>query len=165
VSLERALAPLAVFVAAAAVGTWLLLVNDVWLGPWLLALLVFFHGWVHLLFVFPKPESPNAAVGGSEYPFDFERSWLIRRGMLEAGLVRRVGLVVMIVVFVLGVAAALATVGVLVPVAWWGAAMVGCAIASAVLLALFFSPALILGFVIDALMVALVASGTWSPST
>jgi hypothetical protein len=64
-SLERALAPLALVVALAALVVWLLLVNDVGLGPWLLALLVFAHGWVHLMFVFPKPESPNAGVGGT----------------------------------------------------------------------------------------------------
>ena len=43
-SLERALAPVAVVVGVLALVTWLLLVNDVWLGPWLLALLVFAHG-------------------------------------------------------------------------------------------------------------------------
>jgi hypothetical protein len=162
-SLERALAPVAVVVGALALITWLLLVNDVWLGPWLLALLVIAHGWVHLLFVFPKPESPNAAVGGSAYPFDFDRSWLIRRG-LPPELVRRIGLVAMVVVFALAVFAALATVGIIVPVAWWGALMVAAALASALMLALFYSPALILGFGIDALIIGLVLAGFWSPA-
>ena len=58
---------------------WLLLVNDVGLGPWLLALLVFAHGWVHLLFVFPKPQSPNDGDREAGYPFDFARSWLVTR--------------------------------------------------------------------------------------
>ncbi len=83
-SLERALAPLAFAVAVIAVAVWLMLINDVALGPWLLALLVFAHGWVHLMFVLPKPERPDDA-SGSEYPFDFGRSWLIRRQGLEAG--------------------------------------------------------------------------------
>jgi hypothetical protein len=126
-------------------------------------LLVIAHGWVHLLFVFPKPESPNAAVGGSAYPFDFDRSWLIRRG-LPPELVRRIGLVAMVVVFALAVFAALATVGIIVPVAWWGALMVAAALASALMLALFYSPALILGFGIDALIIGLVLAGFWSPA-
>jgi hypothetical protein len=163
-SLERALAPLALVVALAALVVWLLLVNDVGLGPWLLALLVFAHGWVHLMFVFPKPESPNTGVGGTAYPFDFERSWLIRRQVLEAGLVRRVGLAVVTVTFVLGLLAALATVGLLLPADWWAPLMVGAALASTLTLVLFYSPALILGFAIDAAMILLVVSGSWSPA-
>ena len=163
-SLERALAPLAVAIAVIAVVVWLLLINDVWLGPWLLALLVFAHGWVHLMFVFPKPDSPNATLGGSEYPFDFERSWLIRRAGLSAGSVRTIGLAVMVVTFVASLLAALACVAVIVPAGWWAPLMLAAAVASSVTLALFFSPALVLGFAIDALMVVLVLSGIWAPA-
>jgi hypothetical protein len=163
-SLERALAPLALVIAVIALVVWLLLVNDVGLGPWLLALLVLAHGWVHLMFVFPKPDSPNAGVGGAEYPFDFERSWLIRHQGLDAGLVRRIGLLAMSVTFGLSLLAALATVGLLVPGAWWGPLMIGAALASTLTLVLFYSPALILGFAINAAMIVLVVSGTWSPA-
>ena len=162
-SLERALAPLAIAVAVIAIAVWLMLINDIALGPWLLALLVFAHGWVHLMFVFPKPESPNATVGRSEYPFDFERSWLILRQGLDAALVRRVGLVVMALTFALSLLAALSTVDLLVPADWWAGPMIAAAVASTVTLVLFFSPALIIGFGINALMVALVVSGSWSP--
>lgn len=162
-SLERALAPLAIAIAVTAVAVGLMLANDIVLGPWLLALLVFFHGWVHVMFVFPTPERPDAFGGQSEYPFAFDRSWLIRRQGLEARLVRNVGIVAMVAVFVLSTLAALATVGIIVPVAWWAGLMLAAAIASTVMLALFFSPALVLGFVNDALMVVLVISGQWSP--
>jgi hypothetical protein len=162
-SLERALAPLAVAVAVAAIVVWLLLVNDIVLGPWLLAVLVFAHAWVHLMFVFPKPEGSGNYAGVSEYPFDFGRSWLIRRAGLDPGLVRTVGLVAMIATFVAGLLAALATVGLIVPVDWWAPLMVAAALASALTLTLFFSPALVLGYAIDALMIVLVVSGTWSP--
>ncbi len=163
-SLERALAPLAIAVAVIALVVWLMLVNDIVLGPWLLALLVFAHGWVHLMFVFPKPERGGGYAGVSEYPFDFGRSWLVRRGSLDPRLVRRIGMVVMVVTFVLGLLAAFATVAVLVPTDWWAGLMIAAALASTVMLLLFYSPALILGFGIDALMVALVLSGSWSPS-
>ncbi len=163
-SLERALAPLAVAVAVIALAVWLMLVNDIALGPWLLAVLVFAHGWVHLMFVFPKPQSPNDDFGGSGYPFDFARSWLVTRQGLDLQLVSRIGLVLMVLVFGLSRLAALATVGVIVPTAWWAGLMIGAAAASTVMLALFYSPALILGFGINALIVALVLSGSWSPA-
>lgn len=162
-NLERALAPLALAVAVIAVAVWLMLINDVALGPWLLALLVFAHGWVHLMFVFPKPERPDDANGG-EYPFDFGRSWLIRGQGLNVGTVRTVGLLVMVATFALSLLAALSTVGLLIPAELWAPLMIGAATASSVMLALFYSPALVLGFAIDAALVVLVFSGSWSPA-
>jgi hypothetical protein len=162
-SLERALVPLAVAIAVIALAVWLMLVNDIALGQWLLALLVFAHGWVHLMFVFPSPESADEFSGPGGYPFDFGRSWLLRRGLLDGGLVRTLGIAIMLATFGLGLLAALSTLGLVVPADWWAVLMVGAAVASAVMLALFFSPALILGFAIDGLIVALVVSGTWSP--
>ena len=163
-SLERALAPLAIAVAVIALVVWLLLVNDVGLGPWLLALLVFAHGWVHVMFVFPKPEGQGNYSGVSEYPFDFGRSWLIRRQGLDAGLVRTIGLVAMGATFVLSLLAALATVGIIIPTDWWAGLMLAAAAASTITLVLFYSPALVLGFAINALMVVLVLGGSWSPA-
>jgi hypothetical protein len=163
-SLERALAPLAIAIAVIALVVWLMLVNDLGLGPWLLALLVFAHGWVHLMFVFPKPEGSGNYSGVSEYPFDFGRSWLIRRQGLDTGLVRTIGLVAMAATFVLSLLAALATVGIIIPTGWWAGLMLAAAVASTITLVLFYSPALVLGFAINALMVALVVSGSWSPA-
>lgn len=162
-SLERALAPVAITVAVISLVVWLMLVNDIGLGPWLLALLVFVHGWVHLLFVFPKPTGPDGDSGVGGYPFDFARSWLITRQGLDSGLVKRIGLVVMAATFALCTLAALATVGLLVPVEWWAALMVAAALVSMLMLALFYSNALILGFANNALMLVLVVSGSWSP--
>jgi len=162
-SLERALAPLAIAVAVVAIAVWLMLVNDIGLGPWLLALLVFIHGWVHLLFVAPRPASPNDNLSGSGYPFDFARSWLVSRQGLDLGLVKRIGIAIMAVTFALSTLAALSTVGLLIPIEWWAGLMVAAAAASTVMLTLYFSSALVLGFVNNALMVVLVASGTWSP--
>ena len=70
----------------------------------------------------------------------------------------------MLVTFGLSLLAALATVGILVPIEWWTGLMRAAAAASTVMLLLFFSPALVLGFAINALMVALVVSGSWSPA-
>ena len=162
-SLERALVPLAIVVAIISLAVWLMLINDVGIGPWVLAVLVFAHGWVHLMFVFPKPERSGDS-GAGEYPFDFSRSWLVRRQRLDAGLVHQLGLAVMAVTFALSLLAALSTVGLIVPTDWWAGLMIAAAAASTLTLLLFYSPALILGFVINALMVVLVVSGTWSPT-
>lgn len=162
-SLERALAPLAIAIGVVALVVWLMLINDILLGPWLLALLVFAHGWVHLLFVFPKPPSTSGGFGAGEYPFDFARSWLVRELGEDLGLVRIVGMVVMVATFALSLLAALSTVGLLVPTDWWAGLMILAAIASALMLVLFYSPALILGFAIDILMAALALGGSWSP--
>ena len=163
-SLERALAPLAMVVAVVALIVWLLLIYDIALGAWLLAVLVFAHGWVHLMFAFPKPESGGDYAGVSEYPFDFGRSWLIRRQGLDSATVRTVGLVVMALTFSLSLLAALSTVGLLVPTDWWAPLMIGTALASTLTLILFFSPALVLGFAINGAMIVLVVSGSWSPA-
>lgn len=163
-SLERALAPLALVIAVIAVAVWLMLINDIALGPWLLALLIFAHGWVHLMFVFPKPERSDDEAGVGEYPFDFARSWLVRRQDLDLGLVGRVGTGLMVVTFVLSLLAALSTVGLVVPIEWWAALVIGAAATSTLMLALFYSPALILGFGNDALLILLVVGGSWSPA-
>jgi hypothetical protein len=162
-SLARALVPLAFVVTVVCGVVWLMLINDIVLGSWLLALLVFAHGWVHLMFVFPKPGSPDATMGGSEYPFDFGRSWLVRRAKLELPVVRSIGVALMAMTVLLGLLAALATVAIIVPAGWWGGLMILAAASSTVMLALFWSQALVLGFAINAAMVLLVLSGSWSP--
>jgi hypothetical protein len=162
--LVRSLVPVAIAVAVAGVLTLYLLADDSPLGPWLLAFLLVAHGWVHLLFAFPKPPSDAAKPNAPAYPFDFGRSWLIGRGGLDAGLVRRLGMALTVVVVGLHVLAALATVGVLVPVDWWASLVLLAALASALFLALFYSPLLLLGFAIDLAVVWLVLAGTWSPA-
>jgi hypothetical protein len=160
VSLIRSLAPVAVFVAAISLVTLWLLVDGSAIGPWLLAFLIAAHGWVHLMFLFPKPPAkPDAAP----YPFDFDLSWLIGRSGLDAGRVRRVGTLLMVVVAVLHMLAALATLGLLVPVEWWAGLVVAAALSSVLSLLLFWSPMLLLGIAIDLAMLWLVISATWSP--
>jgi hypothetical protein len=162
--LVRSLVPVAIAVAVAAVLTLYLLRDDSPLGPWLLAFLLVAHGWVHLLFAFPKPPSDAAKPNAPAYPFDFDRSWLIGRGGLDVGRVRRLGMALMAAVVSLHVLAALATVGLLVPSDWWAALVLLAALSSAVFLALFYSPLLLLGFAIDLAVVWLVLAGTWSPA-
>lgn len=157
------LLPIGIGVALVAAVTWFLLDRDIGAGKWLLAALLFAHGWVHVMFVFPAPESAAATAGGLAYPFDMGKSWLISNIGLDAGMVRTVGIVVMLVTFAAFLLAALATMGWLIPTGWWDGLVLGAAASSTLLLALFFSPALLLGFVINAALWVLVLASVWSP--
>lgn len=154
------LLPLGIGVALVGALTWFLLDRNWALGRWLLAALVFFHGWVHLMFVFPQPE-PSA--GGPAWPFDMARSWLVTGPGLDVGLVRTIGIAVMIVAFAGLALSALATVNLLVPASWWSGLLIGSACASTLLLALFFSPTLLLGVAIDVALLWFVLASAWSP--
>lgn len=157
------LLPIGVGVALVGALTWFLLDRDISFGRWLLAALLLAHGWVHVMFVLPAPEAAPATVGGLAYPFDMSRSWLITSLGFDVGLIRSVGIVVMIGTLATFTLAGLATVGWLVPTAWWAGLMLGAAAASALMLVVFFSPALLIGFVINAALWWLVLASIWSP--
>jgi hypothetical protein len=159
------LAPLAIALAIVGAVTWVLLDRNIGIGRWLLAALLLAHGWVHLMFVFPQPDASTATAGGLAWPFDMGRSWLISTLGLDPALVRIAGLAGIAVAFVLGALAALATVGVLVPASWWAALVVGAAMSSTILLAIFFSPAFLLGFGINLALLWLVFASAWRPGT
>lgn len=159
----RGLVPLAVGIVAIGALTWFLLDAESAIGRWLLAALLFAHGWVHLMFVFPQPDPARASAGTPEWPFDMRRSWLVTRAGMDAGVVRIVGRAVMAVAFAALLLAALATVGVLVPAEWWAALVIGGSVASTILLILFYSPMLLLGFGINLALVWLVLGSVWSP--
>ena len=92
----KAIGPLTVIVAVTAVTTWFMLDRDVALGAWLLAGLLFAHGWVHLMFVFPRPQPVAVGAGGPDWPFDLRRSWLIATAGLDPGAVRAFGKALMV---------------------------------------------------------------------
>jgi hypothetical protein len=115
------------------------------LGWWLLGGFLVAHGCVHLFFV--TPGSYEAAEAG-------------RRLGLTAGETRLIGTVLVAMVAVGFLFAGLTTV---VPSGWWSLLVVVSSVASLALLALFFSRQLILGFVIDAVLLAVVVVGVWTP--
>jgi hypothetical protein len=78
--------------------------------------------------------------------------------------VRLVGAALVVVVAVGFLLAGLATVGVVVPSGWWPFLVAGSAATSVLLLALFFSPTLILGIAIDAVLAWVVLASAWSPA-
>ena len=108
------LLPVAIGVALAGIVTWFLLDRDIGAGKWVLAALLFAHGWVHMMFVFPAPEATSTA-SGMVWPFDMGRSWLIANMSLDAGTIRTMGVVVIAVTFAGFLLAVLSTMGWLVP--------------------------------------------------
>ena len=158
------LAPIGIGVAIISGAAWFLLDRNIAAGVWLLAALLFAHGWVHVMFVFPTPEPASATAGGLAYPFDMGRSWLVTRLGLNAGAVRMIGVAVLLVTFAGFLLAALSTVGWLVPAAWWPGLILGAAASSTLMLVLFFSPALLLGFAINGALWIVVLASLWSPA-
>jgi hypothetical protein len=159
----KAIGPLTVVVALVCAVTWYLLDQDVAIGAWLLAGLLFAHGWVHLMFVFPRPSPAPAGTGGADWPFDLGDSWLIGSVGLDSGAARSIGRGLMAVTLGALVLAALATVDVLVPAAWWPGLVSAGAVTSLLLLGLCFSPTLLLGVAIDGALLWLVIAQVWSP--
>lgn len=153
------IAPWAIVVALGGGAIWWMLSSDMPVGKWLLAAVLVGHGLVHLMFGIPAPApTPN----GPAWPFDMARSWAVRAG-LDLRLVRAVGMVLIAIVVAGFALAALSTVGVLVPSGWWQPIVAVSAVASAVLLALFFEPQLVLGHSIDVALLGVLATGAWVP--
>lgn len=152
--------PWAVVLAAVGGAIWWLLSREMAAGRWLLAALLIGHGVVHVLFAVP---APTATEGGPDWPFDMAKSWAVTGTRLDLNVVRVVGLVLIAIVVGGFGLAALSTVGMVVPSGWWQPTVVVSAIASAVLLILFFEPQLVLGLGIDAVLLWVVATGVWVP--
>ena len=121
------------------------------------------HGWVHLVFVFPRPDPSTTKPDAPRWPSDMDASWAIRRIGLDARVVRAVCRALMGVAFVAFLLAALATVGILVPVGWWAGLVLAGSVASIVLLATCHSTPLLLGLAIDVALIVLVVAGAWRP--
>ncbi len=128
----------------------------------LLAAFLIGHALVHAAYLSPAP--PRTA-DGPEWPFEMARSWLVTGAGLDPALVRAFGTALVLTTIALIVAAGLSTVGWLVPSEWWSALVVGGAVASALTLAVFFHPWIVLGLVIDAVLLWVVLVTGWTPAT
>jgi hypothetical protein len=124
-----------------------------------LAGFVLAHAAIHLGFVSPRP--PDSGTGGPAWPFELGRSWILSPLGVDPGIVRMLGLA-LVVATVGGLAlAALAALGV-APALWAPGVVVGTA-ASIAVLVLFFHPWLVLGLAIDAAFLWLALAQQWSP--
>lgn len=158
----RDIGPIAIATGLVAILIWALLDRGESLGAWLLAGVLLAHGWLHAMFLTPAP-ARAATVGGPTWPFDLERSWLIRGTGLDRATLRGLALVLVAIACASGVLAALATLGLVVPVDWWAALVILLAGSSAALLVLAFSTNLLVGLAIDVALVWLVVGSSWRP--
>lgn len=150
--------PWAVVLVAFGGVVWFLLPRNSGLARLLIAAFVVGHGVAHSMFAFPKPAS-----AGPDYPYDLGQSWLVTGAGMDAGLIRAIGIALVVAVVVGFAFAGLAALGIVVPTGWWPTLVIGSASASALLLVVGFHPVLVLGFGIDAVLVWLVVSSAWTP--
>ena len=126
----------------------------------LLAGFLLAHGLIHASFLAPRP---LATAGGSTWPFELKRSWLLSRLGVEPELLRVLGLT-----FVAATAggfalAAIAALG-FAPAGVFAAAVALGSMSSFALLVVFFQPWLVLGLVIDLVLLWAVLVANWAPS-
>jgi hypothetical protein len=123
------------------------------------AILLAAHGLVHASYAQP---APPAKGDGPAWPFYLDHSWLLTPLGLDAGATRAIGLLLVVAVVGGFSVAALAVVGI-APGSWFVPAVVGASVVSSVMLALFFTPWILLGFAIDAALVVAVLAANWRP--
>ena len=117
------------------------------------------HGLVHASYA----QTPPPAQGsGPAWPFYLDHSWLLTPLGLDAGATRAVGLLLIAAVVAGYAVAALAVLGV-APGSWFLPAVVGASGLSAVMLGLFFTPWIVLGLAIDAVLVGAAIAMSWRP--
>ena len=149
-------------VALAVLGgaTWWLLSQEMVAGRWLLAAVLVGHGIVHVVL---GAYTPAATAGEPEWPFDMAKSWAVTGAGLDPNVVRTIGVGLIAIVAGGFALAALSTVGLVVPSGWWQATVGVSAVASALVLVLFFNPQLVLGLAIDAVLLWVVLTKAWAP--
>jgi hypothetical protein len=119
------------------------------------------HALIHVSYLTP---APPATASGPQWPFDLGGSWLVTGAGMDPNLIKPLGAALVVVTAVLLLTAALATGGWIVPADLWPAAVAGGAISSALLLALFFHPWLVLGLAIDAVLLWVTLVSGWLPT-
>ena len=107
--------------------------------------------------------SPPTSAGGPAWPFRLDRSRVLRGVGADMRIARVIGVALVTATVAGFTAASLATFGALPEMIWPAATSAG-AIASFVLLVLFFHPWLILGVVLDVVLLWSALIAGWSPS-
>ena len=117
------------------------------------------HALIHLSFVSPRPK---AAAGGPAWPFELHRSWILTPLRVPPSRSHSLGIVLLVLVLAGASLAAVTALGI-GPASLFVPAIVLCAVASAVMLLLFFHPWLTLGIVIDVALLWAVLGAGWRP--
>ena len=128
--------------------------------PYAVAALLLGHSLVHFAYVAPAPPQ---AEGAPEWPFAMEKSWLVTRLGVSLDVVRPIGYLLVAITLVALAGAAMATIDLVVPASWWPALVLTGAVASLLLLVLFFHPWIVIGIAIDVVLLYLVLINGWDP--
>jgi hypothetical protein len=118
------------------------------------------HALIHASYLTPVPAQ---TAGGPEWPFAMSRSWLLTGRHLEPRFVTLVGTVLIAATVTAFLLAALATLGIAVPGAWWPFLVSAGAGLSMATLGIFFHPWLVVGLAIDAALLWGVLVADWLP--
>ena len=156
------LLPLAIVLAIVAVAVTWMLQRDMALGTWVFAAFLFGHGLVHIMFAAPPPAEPGSPA--QSFAFDPARSWLVTSGALSVATLKIVVVGLVAAVVVGYTLTALATVGLIVPTAWWSALLIVSTGLSVALMVIALIPGLALGVAIDLVLIWVALTAAWSPS-
>jgi hypothetical protein len=148
--------------AIAAIAIAWMLQRDMALGTWVFALFLVGHGVVHVMFAAPPPTEPGSPA--ESFAFDPARSWLVTSGLLSVDTLKVVVLGLVAAVVVGYFLAAMATVGLFVPTAWWSTLLIASTGLSIALMAIALIPGLALGVAIDLVLIWVAITAAWSPS-
>jgi hypothetical protein len=159
-----ALAPLAV---ALIVFAWIvgpMLIRQEPIGAWVLGAFLVAHGLIHAMFI-PRQSPTQTPTRPGDYPFSFDRSWLVTRFGLSRNVVRPLGLAFTAVTVAGFVLAALCTIGVALPASLWSPLVAVSSLASLLVLLIAFAPSLVLGIAIDVVLLWMALASEWQPNT
>lgn len=117
------------------------------------------HAAVHLMFFVPKPA---ATAGAPTWPFEIGRSWALSPVGVAPDTLRVLGIALVALVFAGYALVAISALGV-GPAGLWIPGVVIGAVASLLLLGLWYQPWLTIGVAIDLVLLWLVLVSSWAP--
>jgi hypothetical protein len=128
--------------------------NAMW--KFVLAFFLILHGLIHLGYFSPAPADPN-------YPFSLKQSWVGPTFGLYEPQLRVIGILLGLITVIGFLVSGLATAGVVVPQSWWPAFTAIAAIASFMMLLIFWQSWLVIGVLIDVILLVAVIGMGWQP--
>jgi hypothetical protein len=156
------LAPLAVGLVIFAAIVAVLVQKNMAVGTWLIAAFLLGHGLVHVMFAVAPPNA-STDPAAAEFAFDANRSWLVTDRLVDARALRLIVLALIAVTIGGYTLAALSTLGFVIPTTLWPALVIAATTASAALMVIGLTPALVLGIAIDLVLFVVVITSAWLP--
>ena len=128
-------------------------------SAWLVAAFLLAHAAIHVSFLAPRPP---VTAGGPAWPFELERSWILRSLGLDPQSTRLLGIALIAATLGAFALAAVAAIGLGADALWQPTVAVG-AIASLAILVIYFNPWFVVGIGIDLVLLWGVLMAGWAP--